>query len=176
MNRIEVQPKWSMAREPPHKQSTMGATQRIFHGPHKESEMVYGDSIVLQMKGFSDIRDITEKVEKIATDSTIKYGIVSVSVVGSTASVTTMEYEPALVRDIQECLERIASKDMQSHHSRTWGDDNGFSHIRATLMGPGISVPLVDGNLILGTWQQIVVIDHDNSARSRKIYVQIAGE
>lgn len=138
--------------------------------------MVYGKPIVLTMKGFSDISDLTAGVERIVADSGIRNGIVSVVAVGSTASVSTMEYEPALVQDIKDRLEFLASGTMHSHHSKTWGDDNGFSHIRATLMGPGISVPLVNGELVLGTWQQIVVIDHDNRPRSRKVYVQVVGE
>ncbi len=138
--------------------------------------MVHGETISLQMKGFSDIRDITSEVSKILDNSGISNGLAAVFVIGSTASVSTMEYEPALVQDIKEKLEVLASQKMHSHHSQTWGDDNGFSHIRATLMGPGISVPIVEGSLVLGTWQQIVVIDHDNRSRNRKIQVQIVGE
>ena len=95
---------------------------------------------------------------------------------GSTASVTTIEYEPALIEDMKEQLEDFASKTMQSRHSQTWGDDNGFSHIRATFMGPGMTVPISGGTVVLGTWQQIVVIDHDNRPRSRKIFIQVMGE
>jgi len=96
--------------------------------------------------------------------------------VGSTASISTMEFEPALVTDVKEKLEEFASKKMKSHHSETWGDDNGFSHIRATFMGPGITVPIRDGQCILGTWQQIVVLDHDNRPRKRHIIVQVIGK
>ncbi|MFP4680373.1 MAG: secondary thiamine-phosphate synthase enzyme YjbQ [Chitinispirillaceae bacterium] len=138
--------------------------------------MVYSKQISLSMKGFSDIQDITSGVQGIVAESGVGEGIAAVFAVGSTASVSTMEYEPALVKDVKERLEVLASKDMRSHHSLTWGDDNGFSHIRATFMGPGISVPVVNGELVLGTWQQIVVIDHDNRARNRKIHVQIVGE
>ncbi|MDG5813988.1 secondary thiamine-phosphate synthase enzyme YjbQ [Chitinispirillales bacterium ANBcel5] len=138
--------------------------------------MVYGKSIEFNSKGFSDIHDLSSEVEQVVEDSGIKNGIVAVFAVGSTASVSTMEYEPALVQDIKERLEFLASSSMHSHHSQTWGDDNGFSHMRATLMGPGISVPLVDGEMTLGTWQQIVVIDHDNRPRNRKVYVQVVGD
>jgi secondary thiamine-phosphate synthase enzyme len=99
-----------------------------------------------------------------------------VFVVGSTASISTIEYEPALVQDVQDILEKIVPSDLESRHSQTWGDDNGFSHIRATLMGPGITVPVSGGTLVLGTWQQIVVIDHDNRGRSRTIFIQVLGE
>ena len=96
--------------------------------------------------------------------------------VGSTASITTIEFEPALVRDMTEALEKLWSRSMHSHHSQTWGDDNGFSHLRASFMGPDITVPVHRGELVLGTWQQIVVLDHDNEPRQRKVFVQVVGE
>jgi len=138
--------------------------------------MVYGKALTVSMKGFSDMKDITRHVEEIVVESKIKSGIVTVFASGSTASISTVEYEPALVRDVQERLEEIAPRTMHSRHSETWGDDNGFSHIRATIMGPGITVPFSGCRLALGTWQQIVVIDHDNRPRSRQVYVQVMGE
>jgi len=138
--------------------------------------MVFGEKISIQTKGFSDIHNLTDKVQSIVNRSEIQNGIVTISAIGSTASVTTIEFEPALVQDMQEQLEKFASQNMHSHHSRTWGDDNGFSHLRASFMGPGITVPFSDGKLVLGTWQQIVVIDHDNTPRQRQIYVQVIGE
>jgi secondary thiamine-phosphate synthase enzyme len=102
--------------------------------------------------------------------------LVGVFVIGSTASVSTIEYEPALVEDVRQQLEEFVSSNKQTRHSQTWGDDNGFSHIRATLMGPGITVPLSDGELVLGTWQQIIIIDHDNRPRSREVFIQVMGE
>lgn len=138
--------------------------------------MVYGSEISLNTKGFSDIHDITEKVSEIVEESMIRDGLVNICVIGSTASVSTIEYEPALVADVKEQLEKLVPHTMHSRHSQTWGDDNGFSHIRATFMGPGITVPLSKGKPVLGTWQQIVVIDHDNRPRTRKVFVQIIGE
>jgi len=138
--------------------------------------MVYGESISLTTKGFSDINDITGEVKEIVHNSGIKNGLVNICVIGSTASVSTIEFEPALVEDVREKLEALVSSSTHSRHSETWGDDNGFSHIRATLMGPGITLPVVDQDIILGTWQQIVVIDHDNRPRSRKIFIQVMGE
>jgi secondary thiamine-phosphate synthase enzyme len=138
--------------------------------------MVYGRSITLSMSGFSDIRDITAEVEEIVAASKTTSGIVTVFATGSTASVSTIEYEPALVDDVKERLEAIAPRSLRSRHSETWGDDNGFSHIRATLMGPGITVPFTNKKLELGTWQQIVVIDHDNRSRQRRIFVQVMGD
>ncbi len=138
--------------------------------------MVYGKQFSIDTKGFSDIKDITVHVQDIVEKSNIRNGLVNIFAIGSTASVTTIEYEPALVEDMKEQLERFASKKMHSRHSQTWGDDNGFSHIRATFMGPGLTVPVSDGTVVLGTWQQIVVIDHDNRPRSRKMYIQVMGE
>jgi secondary thiamine-phosphate synthase enzyme len=138
--------------------------------------MVFGKAVTVSMKGFSDMMDITDEVEQIVIESKIKNGIVTVFVTGSTASISTVEYEPALVEDVRERLEVIAPRAMRSRHSQTWGDDNGFSHIRSTIIGPGITVPFTDGQLQLGTWQQIVVIDHDNRPRSRRVFVQAVGE
>ena len=138
--------------------------------------MVSGEYITLDTKGFSDIKDITSKVQDIVTNSGVTNGLAHIFPTGSTASVTTIEYEPALVEDMKEQLEKFASKTMKSRHSETWGDDNGFSHIRATFMGPGLTVPVSDSSLVLGTWQQIALIDHDNRPRSRKIFVQVMGE
>ncbi len=138
--------------------------------------MVYGEQLTIDTKGFSDIRDITGKVREIVLKSEILNGMVNVHAVGSTASITTIEYEPALVEDMKEQLEKFASRTMQSRHSETWGDDNGFSHIRATFMGPGMTAPVSNGSIVLGTWQQIVIIDHDNRPRSRNIFVQVMGE
>lgn len=132
--------------------------------------------IHLNTNGFSDIHNLTPKVDRIVNESGFNDGFVHIHVVGSTASISTMEFEPALVQDIKEKLEEFASKQMRSHHSETWGDDNGFSHIRATFMGPGITVPIRNGKCILGTWQQIVVLDHDNRPRDRHIIVQVMGQ
>jgi secondary thiamine-phosphate synthase enzyme len=138
--------------------------------------MVFGKSFSVQTRGFSDIVDVTDKVASVINESGLKSGIATVFVVGSTASISTIEYEPALTEDVKEQLNQLIPSNLKSRHSETWGDDNGFSHIRATLMGPGITVPFADKQLVLGTWQQIVVLDHDNRPRSRKIFVQIIGE
>jgi secondary thiamine-phosphate synthase enzyme len=137
--------------------------------------MIHGEKITLQTRGFSDIHDITNQVQEIVNQSGCQRGIVTVSAIGSTASVTTIEYEPALVQDMQELLEKFASRNLHSHHSQTWGDDNGFSHLRASFMGPSLTIPFNSGRLVLGTWQQIVVIDHDNRPRQRQVFVQVVG-
>lgn len=138
--------------------------------------MVFGKQLSISTKGFSDIIDVTSKVNEVIRQSKITNGLVCVAVIGSTASVTTIEYEPALVDDFKDKLEEIAAHDRPTRHSETWGDDNGFSHIRASLMGPGICLPVQNGLVVVGTWQQIVVIDHDNRPRTRPIFVQVVGE
>ncbi len=138
--------------------------------------MVYGKELTFSTKGFSAVIDITAEVQATVAASSLNAGIASVFAIGSTASISTIEYEPALVRDLEETLERFLPRTMRSRHSATWGDDNGFSHLRATLMGPGITVPFRAGELILGTWQQIVLIDHDNRPRTRRVSVQVVGE
>jgi secondary thiamine-phosphate synthase enzyme len=142
----------------------------------EETGMVFGKGFSLRTKGFSDVRDVTGEVQSIVSESGIRQGLAHVFVVGSTASVSTIEFEPALVEDLRDEMEKLIPSSQPSRHSRTWGDDNGFSHLRATLMGPGMSVPVIEGKLLLGTWQQIVVIDHDNRPRSRKVHVQVLGE
>ncbi len=138
--------------------------------------MVFGEKVIIKTKGFSDILNITGSVQSILSRSKIDNGIVSVSAIGSTASVTTIEHEPALVEDMKDMLEKFAPKAMRTRHAETWGDDNGFSHLRASLMGPGITLPFSKGRLIIGTWQQIVVVDHDNRPRNREIFVQVVGD
>ncbi|NIA23539.1 MAG: YjbQ family protein [Proteobacteria bacterium] len=138
--------------------------------------MVFGEFITVDTNGFSDIINITDKVQDVVHKSKIEAGIVNIFVTGSTASISTIEFEPALVEDYKEQIDRLIPHDLKTRHSETWGDDNGFSHIRATLMGPSIVVPISNGRLVLGTWQQIVVVDHDNRHRNRKIFVQCMGE
>jgi secondary thiamine-phosphate synthase enzyme len=138
--------------------------------------MVYGKEIGFSSRGFSDMKDITVEVAEIVRESGITNGLVNVSVIGSTASVSTIEFEPALVADMKDQLERFIPHDLATRHSATWGDDNGFSHLRATFMGPGITLPISGAKIVLGTWQQIVVIDHDNRPRARRIFVQAMGE
>ncbi len=138
--------------------------------------MIHGTTITTPTRGFSDIKDLTAQVRAVVEEAGIEEGVVNVFAIGSTASVTTIEFEPALVADMEEALERLWSRRLETRHSQTWGDDNGFSHLRASFMGPNITVPVHRGQLVLGTWQQIVVIDHDNGGRERKVFVQVIGE
>jgi secondary thiamine-phosphate synthase enzyme len=123
-----------------------------------------------------DMIDITEAVQQAVHESALKAGTVTVFVIGSTAAITTIEYEPGLHKDFPEALERIAPKDGQYEHEERWHDDNGHSHIRASLIGPSLTVPIVDGRLTLGTWQQIVLLELDTRPRQRQIVLQIVGD
>lgn len=137
--------------------------------------MVHQDEFNLSTKGFSDIIDITSQAEEVLNESKIKQGIVLVFVQGSTAGITTIEYEPNLVKDFQEFIEKLIPQNKKYHHDATWGDDNGFSHLRASLIGPSMALSVENGKLVLGTWQQIVLCDFDNRPRQRKIIVKIIG-
>jgi secondary thiamine-phosphate synthase enzyme len=138
--------------------------------------MIHGKTITLATEGFSDVHDVTAAARAAVAETGVEEGLINVFAVGSTASVTTIEFEPALVRDLGEALEKLWPRDMRSHHSQTWGDDNGFSHLRASFLGPGLTIPIHRGELVLGTWQQIVVICHDNRPRERRIFLQVVGE
>lgn len=138
--------------------------------------MVCSAEIELNTKGNCHIVDITNKVADAAAGFGLRDGIVAVFVPGATGGLTTIEYESGLVRDFEEMMERLAPRDREYRHNERWGDGNGHSHLRASLLGPSISVPLVDGRLALGTWQQIVFVEFDTRARSRKLIVQMVGE
>ena len=138
--------------------------------------MIFSETISLRTKGFSDMIDMTHHVVEVIERSGIENGLVTVFCPGSTGAVTTIEYESGVLRDLQKALEKIAPSDIPYEHDKRWGDGNGFSHVRAALMKPGLSIPLVKGRLILGTWQQIIFIDFDNRRRERNILVHIIGE
>ncbi len=137
---------------------------------------VYSEEIHLQTQGEDDIIDITEKIENIVNTSKIMNGIACLFVVGSTGALTTIEYEPGLKKDLPRALERIAPKNIHYDHHETWHDDNGHSHIRASLIGPSVTIPIREGCLIHGTWQQVVFIELDTQPRKRTIVVQLVGE
>jgi len=130
----------------------------------------------LSTKGKDDVIDITGEVSDFVSETQIKNGTATVFIVGSTGSITTIEYEPALVKDIKNLDEKLVPSAVSYAHDKTWGDANGYAHLRASLIGPSLTVPVVDGKMTLGTWQQIIVIDHDNRPRSREVIVQIMGE
>ena len=133
-------------------------------------------SLERQTQGLTSIFDITSEVIDYLTQSGISDGLVTVFVPGSTAAITTIEYEPGLLKDLPEFLEKIIPQNKSYHHDKTWGDGNGYAHLRAALLGPSLSVPVQNERMILGTWQQIILIDFDNRPRMRNIVVQIIGE
>ncbi len=123
-----------------------------------------------------DVTDITDKAAKAVEESGLSSGIAVLFVPGATGALTTIEHEPGLVQDLEEALERLAPKNIEYAHNERWHDGNGHSHIRASLIGPSITVPFLEGRLMLGTWQQIVFLELDNRPRRRRIIVQIIGE
>ncbi len=137
---------------------------------------VHTSSLEFSTPGDSEIVDITEQLQEKLRDSMMREGMLTVFVPGSTGGVITLEYEPGLVRDLKEAFERIAPRDRTYHHDRTWGDGNGHSHVRASLVGPSLTVPFREGRLTLGTWQQVAFVDVDNRPRRRGLIVQIMGE
>ncbi len=138
--------------------------------------MVVTDKISLQTKGHCDIVDITPQVEQQVTKANVSSGTVTLFVAGSTAGITTIEYEPGLVSDLVQMWQRLVPEDIAYGHDQRWGDGNGYSHVRASLLGASLVVPFSGGRLALGTWQQIVLIDFDNRPRSRQVVLQIVGE
>ena len=139
--------------------------------------MVKTKKIKVKTKGNCDIVDITEQVGEAVGRSGILAGMVTLFNIGSTAGITTTEYEPGLVNyDIEAAFEKIAPHNARYEHEETWHDDNGHAHVRATVLGPSLSVPVVDKQLTLGTWQQIILVDFDTRARTRTVICQIIGE
>jgi len=138
--------------------------------------MTFRDTLSLKTRGFTDIVDITPRVNSALERSGIREGLLTVFCQGSTGSITTIEYESGVVNDLRKAIERVAPSNIPYEHDKRWGDGNGFSHVRAALMKPSLSVPVVDGRLALGTWQQLVFIDFDNRPRNRDLIVQVVGE
>ena len=132
--------------------------------------------IKISSKSENDIIDITEQVADAISESGISNGTITVFVSGSTGAITTIEYEPGLVKDFPEMLSRIAPDDINYEHEQRWHDGNGRSHVKASLVGPSLTVPFKDGQLLLGTWQQIVFLELDTRARTRNLVLQIIGE
>lgn len=137
---------------------------------------IINKKIELKTKGDGDLVNITDKVAAIVGSSGLKKGQASVFVVGSTAAITTFEYEGGLIKDVRELCEELIPSKARYHHDDTWGDANGFSHLRAALFGPALVIPFDDGRLLTGTWQQIVLAEFDNRPRERNIVVQLIGE
>ena len=132
--------------------------------------------ITFQTRGNCDIIDITSQVAKEVQESGVNNGTVTLFITGSTAGITTIEYEPRLLSDFKNMWDRVIPQDIPYEHNKTWGDGNGHSHVRASMLGASLTIPFVNERLTLGTWQQIVFIDFDNRSRSRKMVLQIMGE
>lgn len=137
---------------------------------------VHQTRFFVSSKGFADVHDVTGQAARAVAASGLRDGIVTVFVPGSTAGVTTIEFESGAVEDLRAAIERIAPRDIHYAHNTRWGDGNGFAHVQAALLGPSVSVPLAGGELLLGTWQQIVLVDFDNRPRERGVIIQVVGE
>lgn len=137
---------------------------------------VHTATIAVKTRGFCDVHDLTDRVAQAVAAGGIANGIVTVFVPGATAGLTTIEFESGAIDDLKRAIERMAPEGEHYSHDTRWGDGNGFAHVRAALLGPSLSVPVARGELQLGTWQQIILVDFDNRPRSRNIVVQAVGE
>lgn len=137
---------------------------------------IINQRITLKTKGSGDLVNITDEISELLQKSKLTKGNVTVFNIGSTAAITTFEFEPGMIKDMQELYEKIVPSSQHYHHDDTWGDANGFSHLRAALQGPSLTIPFEKGSLLLGTWQQVVLAEFDNRPRQRKVVVQIIGE
>jgi secondary thiamine-phosphate synthase enzyme len=138
--------------------------------------MVFTHRCDLRTRGQGDVKDLTAEVRAAVGRSGCRHGVATVFVVGSTAGVTTIEFEPGAVADLDRAFESIAPRAADYRHHQRWGDDNGSSHVRAAMLGPSASIPFVDSRPALGTWQQVVLVEFDTQARDREVIVQVVGE
>ena len=138
--------------------------------------MIIQKKIRIDSKGFNDIHDISANLRALLADSALSDGHMIIFVPGSTGALTTIEYEPGLLEDFPQMLEKIAPMGVSYNHDRAWHDGNGYAHLRASLIGPSLTIPFERGKLILGTWQQVIFLDFDNRPRHRELHVQIFGE
>lgn len=127
-------------------------------------------------KGNNDIIDLTDRLRDCISSSPVKEGLVHIFAPGSTMGLTTVEYEDGLLSDLREAFEHLAPSNRDYAHNQRWGDGNGHSHVRSSLMGSSLSVPITEGQLVLGTWQQVILVDFDNRPRQREIVVQVLGD
>ncbi|MCF8049987.1 MAG: secondary thiamine-phosphate synthase enzyme YjbQ [Desulfobacterales bacterium] len=137
--------------------------------------VIYADSLQVSLKLGPDIVDITHELKQMVRASGIVTGMLAANMVGSTGSLTTTEYEPGVVEDLKRAVERMAPRGLDYEHEKAWHDGNGHSHVQAALMGPSISIAVRSGKMALGTWQQVVAVNHDNRARKRTVEITIIG-
>ena len=140
-----------------------------------KSVSIYCQSVNVSLETGPDIRDITPLLENMIHESQVESGSLCATMVGSTGSLTTIEYEPGVVRDLLAAVNRLAPPDLEYEHEKAWHDGNGHSHVQAALLGPSIALPVRKGRLKMGTWQQVVAINHDNRPRQRSIEITITG-
>ena len=138
--------------------------------------MVHTEQLEVNVEGYCDIVDITESLNEAVRNSEINNGTITAFCPGSTGAITTIEYEPGLLKDLPEFFEKLIPSNKSYHHDETWHDGNGFSHLRAALMKPDITVPFISGQLTLGTWQQVVFLNFDNKSRRRNLILQVIGD
>lgn len=137
---------------------------------------VHSSTFSIETTGFTDMHDITGRAVRFVASSGVKEGTLTVFVPGATAGVTTLEYEDGALEDLKKAIARLAPEEIHYAHDARWGDGNGFAHVRAALLGPSLSVPILHGRLGLGTWQQIILVDFDNRPRERSVILQVLGE
>ncbi|MGD9899901.1 MAG: secondary thiamine-phosphate synthase enzyme YjbQ [Calditrichaceae bacterium] len=137
--------------------------------------MIQTKKVGMKTRGFNDIINLTEHAREFVSENSFMEGQLLIFIAGATAAISTIEYEPGLIQDLPEMLDRIAPMNKQYHHDDTWHDGNGYAHLRSALMGPSLIVPVMDGKLDLGTWQQIILIDFDNRPRNRSLTFQFTG-
>jgi secondary thiamine-phosphate synthase enzyme len=137
---------------------------------------IINERLTFDTKGSGDLLNITEELSNLLEASGLNKGSLTVFVIGSTAAITTFEYEPGMIQDMRELYEKLIPSNRHYRHDETWGDANGYSHLRAALQGPSLTIPFENGRLLLGTWQQVVLAEFDNRPREREIAVQMIGE
>ena len=137
---------------------------------------VQNSQILVQTTGKTDVMDVTGEVAREIRRSNVTDGAVTLFIPGSTAALTTIEFESGVINDLKGAIDRMAPEDIYYEHNERWGDGNGYSHVRAAIFGASLHIPIIDGKMTLGTWQQIVLLDFDNRPRRRRIVVQISGE
>jgi len=135
---------------------------------------IYSNEILVQTTGRTDVIDLTPEISAEIRNSSAEDGVVTLFIPGSTAALTTIEFESGVINDLKKAIEGIAPENSYYEHNERWGDGNGYSHVRAALIGPSLQVPIISGRMTLGTWQQIVLLDFDNQPRNRRIIVQIS--
>ena len=141
-----------------------------------KAPVIFCENLEVALKVGPDMANVTDQLSAIVEKSGIEKGSLHASVVGSTGSITTIEFEPGVVEDLKKAIERLAPPGMVYEHEKAWHDGNGHSHVQAAILGPSIVIPVRDGRLVLGTWQQVTVINHDNRSRQRPVVVTIIGE